>query len=82
MLFPKVQLDGAITLLIYHLEHPDIEEFLEIGTEGNPIQDLTHGVTVTDKWMEEMVAGDQDKRRIWAKVIQRRRDWLSLYHFY
>lgn len=54
------------------LEHPDIEEFLEIGTEGNPIQDLTHGVTVTDKWMEEMVAGDQDKRRIWAKVIQRR----------
>jgi ribonucleoside-diphosphate reductase alpha chain len=54
------------------IEHPDIEEFLEIGTEGFPIQDLTHAVTVTDKFMEEMIAGDKQKRKIWAKVIQRR----------
>tara|TARA_Y100001968_G_scaffold333569_1_gene397303 strand:- start:9128 stop:10915 length:1788 start_codon:yes stop_codon:yes gene_type:complete len=54
------------------VEHKDILEFLEIGTEGNPIQELTHGVSVTDKWMEEMIAGDLDKRNIWAKVIQRR----------
>lgn len=54
------------------VEHPDINEFLEIGTEGNSIQELTHGVSVTDKWMEEMIAGDVDKRSIWAKVIQRR----------
>ena len=31
------------------VEHSDISEFLDIGTEGNPIQELTHGVTVTDK---------------------------------
>ena len=54
------------------VEHPDIMEFLDIGTEGNPIQKLTHAVTVTDKWMEEMVAGDSEKRAIWARVIQRR----------
>jgi ribonucleoside-diphosphate reductase alpha chain len=54
------------------VEHPDINEFLEIGTEGNSIQELTHGVSVTDKWMEEMIAGDVEKRSIWAKVIQRR----------
>ena len=54
------------------VEHPDIMEFLEIGTEGFPIQDLTHAVTVTDKFMEEMIAGDDEKRKIWAKVIQRR----------
>lgn len=54
------------------IEHPDIMEFLEIGTEGFPIQDLTHAVTVTDKFMEEMIAGDDDKRAVWAKVIQRR----------
>src|SRR5690554_6115689 len=54
------------------IDHPDIEEFLQIGTEGNPIQELTHGVTVTDKWMEEMIAGDSEKRATWAKVIQRR----------
>jgi ribonucleoside-diphosphate reductase alpha chain len=54
------------------VEHADIMEFLDIGTEGNPIQKLTHGVTVTDKWMEEMIAGDSEKRAIWARVIQRR----------
>lgn len=54
------------------VEHPDIEEFLNIGTEGNPIQELTHGVTVTDEWMRQMIAGDQDKRAIWAKILQRR----------
>ena len=54
------------------IEHPDIEEFLEIGTEGAPIQDLTHAVTVTDKFMEEMIGGDKEKRAAWAKVIQRR----------
>lgn len=54
------------------IEHPDIEEFLQIGSEGNPIQKMTHGVTVTDKWMKEMIAGDTYKRSIWAKVIQSR----------
>jgi ribonucleoside-diphosphate reductase alpha chain len=54
------------------LEHPDIDEFLNIGTEGNEIQKLTHGVTVTNAWLESMVAGDEKKRDIWAKVIQRR----------
>lgn len=54
------------------LEHPDIHDFLEIGTEGNPIQKLTYGVTVSDAWMQSMVDGDADKRAIWAKVLQRR----------
>ena len=54
------------------IDHPDIKEFLEIGTEGNPIQELTHGVTVSNQWMEEMIAGDVEKRTIWAKVLQSR----------
>ena len=54
------------------IEHPDIMEFLEIGTEGATIQDLTHAVTVTDEFMESMIAGDKKKRAAWAKVIQRR----------
>lgn len=54
------------------LEHSDIMEFLDIGTEGNPIQKLTHAVTVTDEWMESMMGGDAEKRAIWARVIQRR----------
>lgn len=54
------------------VEHPDIMEFLDIGSEGNPIQTMTYAVTVGNEWMEEMIAGDEDKRKIWAKVIQRR----------
>jgi ribonucleoside-diphosphate reductase alpha chain len=54
------------------VEHPDIMEFLDIGTEGNPIQKMTHAVTVGDKWLQEMRDGDEGKRAIWAKIIQRR----------
>lgn len=54
------------------VEHPDILEHLDIGTEGNPIQKIQNAVTVTDKWMDEMIAGDEDKRKVWAKIIQRR----------
>jgi len=54
------------------VEHTDIMEFLDIGTEGNPIQKMTHAVTVTDEWLTAMKNGDEDKRAVWAKVIQRR----------
>lgn len=53
-------------------EHADVMEFLDIGTEGNPIQKLTHGVTVGDEWMEDMIGGDEAKRKVWARIIQRR----------
>lgn len=64
------------------VEHEDIMEFLEIGTEGNPIQELTHGVTVTDKWMQEMIDGDEEKRVIWAKVLQSRGEMGYPYIFF
>ncbi|HQV64703.1 MAG TPA: ribonucleoside-diphosphate reductase subunit alpha, partial [Candidatus Paceibacterota bacterium] len=54
------------------IEHPDVEEFLNIGKEGHAIQQSTYAVTVGDKWLKEMIDGDQEKRKIWAKVIQRR----------
>lgn len=57
------------------IEHADILEFLDIGTEGNPIQNLQYGVTVTDQWIQEMKDGDADKRKVWAKVIQRRNEF-------
>jgi ribonucleoside-diphosphate reductase alpha chain len=54
------------------IEHPDADEFLDIATEGNPIQGLTTSIVVTDKFIDEMKAGDPEKRRLWAKVLQRR----------
>lgn len=54
------------------VEHPDIEEFLQIRSEGHTIQNMSIGVTVTDAWMREMLAGDKKKRGIWGKIIQKR----------
>jgi ribonucleoside-diphosphate reductase alpha chain len=57
------------------VEHEDIMEFLDIGTEGNPIQNLQYGVTVTDNWINDMKGGDPSKRKVWAKIIQRRNEF-------
>jgi ribonucleoside-diphosphate reductase alpha chain len=56
------------------VEHKDIEEFLQIKHEGNPIQNLQYGVTVTDEWMQSMIDGDMSKRKVWAKVLSSRSD--------
>ena len=54
------------------IDHPDVEEFLRIRGEGDPIQDLSIGVTVSDDFMKEMIAGNKEKRAIWGKVIKKR----------
>ena len=64
------------------IEHPDISEFLDIWSEGNPIQKLTHWVTVGDQWLQEMIDGDQEKRAIWAKLLQRRGEMGYPYIFF
>lgn len=64
------------------LEHPDADEFLNIGSEGNSIQEMTYGVTVTDAWLKEMEAGDSKKRTLWAKVLQRRSQMGYPYIFF
>ncbi len=64
------------------IEHPDIKEFLEIGTEGNSIQELTHGVTVTNDWMQSMIDGDAEKRALWARVLQSRGEMGYPYIFF
>ena len=54
------------------IDHPDADEFLDIGTEGNPIQGLTTGIVVSNDFIEGVKNGDGEKRRLWAKVLQRR----------
>jgi len=54
------------------VEHPDIEEFLLIRSTGHPIQTMSIGVSITDKWMNEMLEGDKSKRKIWASIIKKR----------
>ena len=54
------------------IDHGDIEEFLNIKEIGSPIQNLFMGVCVPDYWMQDMIDGDMDKRKIWAKVLESR----------
>ena len=54
------------------IDHPDIAEFLRIRSEGNPIQEMSFGVCITDEWMRSMIEGDRKKRSIWASVIKKR----------
>lgn len=64
------------------IDHPDIHEWLNIHTEGNPIQLMYYGVCVGNDWLEEMKQGDSEKRAIWAKVLQRRSETGIPYIFF
>ena len=54
------------------VEHPDIDEFLRIRSDGDSIQDISTGVCITDEWMQAVVDGDKAKRKIWGKIIKKR----------
>jgi len=54
------------------IEHPDVEEWLKIQTEGDAIQTMYYGIVVGDAWMEAMIDGDAEKRALWAKVLEAR----------
>jgi len=64
------------------IDHDDIEEFLQIRDIGNPIQNLFMGVCVPDYWMQDMIDGDADKRRVWAKVLESRQQKGMPYIFF
>jgi len=54
------------------IEHPDVEEWLNIQAEGDAIQTMMYGVVVGDDWMQSMLDGDPEKRELWAEVIESR----------
>lgn len=54
------------------IEHPDVMEFLECREEGHKIQNLSLGVCVSDDFMNEMISGDEAKKKIWVRVLKKR----------
>jgi len=66
---------GAAALFL-PVEHSDIEEFLgirrPIGDENRRCMNINQGVCVSDSWMQEMLAGDKQKREIWKKILTTR----------
>jgi len=64
------------------ITHGDIKDFLRINAEGHKLQRFPFGVCVSDKWLEDMKAGDMDKRELWAMVIDSRNRTGFPYIFY
>ena len=64
------------------IDHPDIEEFMQIKSIGSPIQNLFYAVCVPDYWMNDMIEGDLEKRKIWAKVLENRQQKGLPYIFF
>lgn len=64
------------------IDHKDIEEFLTIRSTDSTIQKMSFGVTITNDWMNQMINGDSDKRKIWAKVLQKRSETGYPYLFF
>ncbi len=64
------------------IEHGDIDEWLDIHTEGNPIQLMYYGVCIGHEWLESMKAGDPYKRQLWAKLLQRKTETGIPYLFF
>ena len=64
------------------IDHPDIEEFLQIKSIGSPIQNLFTGVCIPDYWMQDMIDGDENKREVWAKVLESRQQKGLPYLFF
>ena len=54
------------------VEHDDLDEWLNIKTEGDPVQDIYYGVIIGDEWFQEMVDGDEEKRETWAEIVETR----------
>lgn len=56
----------------WDIDHPDVSEALTIRHPESEIQKLSYGLCIRDEWMRSLIAGDQQKRDLWAKVIKAR----------
>ena len=54
--------------------HGDIHEFLNNRKIGDPIQELTSGVCISDEFIEKLYAKDKEALKVWAKILELRND--------
>ncbi len=61
------------------LDHPEIWEFLKIGTNEIPrekqrfFQTITTGIVIPKGWRQALKDGDEEKRKIFTKVLNNRK---------
>lgn len=56
------------------MDHGDIDEFLNIRKLGDPIQELTSGVCVSDEFVDKLYKNDKEALTKWAKVLELKND--------
>ena len=68
------------------VEHIDIDEFINIrrpiGDINRRCLNINHGICITDQWMNDMVAGDINKRKIWEIILAARYETGEPYLFF
>lgn len=64
------------------IEHPDVNEFLTLRETGSSIQRMSLGISITDDWMQSMIDGDKEKRKLWARILQKRTETGYPYIFF
>lgn len=68
------------------IDHLDIEEFINIrrptGDVNRRCLNVNHGVCITNSWMEEMLAGDVKKRKLYEEVLKSRVETGEPYLFF
>jgi ribonucleoside-diphosphate reductase alpha chain len=68
------------------IEHGDIDEFLNIrrpiGDQNRRCLNLNHGICISNKWMQEMIAGDTSKRLKWQEILKNRIETGEPYLFF
>jgi ribonucleoside-diphosphate reductase alpha chain len=52
--------------------HPDIEEFMKIGSDGSDIQNITTGVCFSDQFMKDAFNGKKDADKVLASFHKAR----------
>jgi ribonucleoside-diphosphate reductase alpha chain len=76
---------GATSLYL-PVEHGDAEEWVNMrrptGDANRRCLNIHHGLIVTDKWMEEMLAGDDKKRKQWEAILTARVETGEPYLFF
>jgi ribonucleoside-diphosphate reductase alpha chain len=77
---------GAASALYLGIEHPDIDEFINIrrptGDMNRRCLNTNHGVSVTDSWMQAMLEGDTAKRLLWQEILKTRVETGEPYLFF
>lgn len=68
------------------IRHPDIHEYIQMrrptGDVNRRCLNLNHGICIDDLWMQEMIAGDQEKRLLWQEILKTRVETGEPYLFF